>query len=83
MLIAKGRLHPGADATELCQLVLAARGVRCLPITPEIAACSTELALPHGDPTDRLIAATSLVGKAPLVTADKELRDCADLDTIW
>ena len=83
MLIAKGRLDPGTDAQAFCRLAVDARGVRCLPITPEIAVCSTELVLPRGDPADRLIAATSVFEKAPLITADHRLRESPELATIW
>lgn len=83
MLIAKGRLDPGTDARAFCRLAVDARGVRCLPITPEIAVCSTELVLPRGDPADRLIAATSVFEKAPLITADHRLRESPELATIW
>jgi PIN domain nuclease of toxin-antitoxin system len=83
MLIAKGRLRPGTDALEFCRLALSARGIRCLPVTPEIAACSTTLPLPQADPADRLIAATSVILKAPLVTADARLSESAAVETIW
>ena len=83
MLIAKGRLAPGTDTREFCRLVLAARGIRVLPITPEIAARSVELDLAQGDPADRLIAATCITHDAALVTADRKLQDCEGLKTLW
>jgi PIN domain nuclease of toxin-antitoxin system len=83
MLIAKGRLEPGTDAREFCRLAVDARAVRCLPITPEIAVCSTALVLSQGDPADRLIAATSILEQAPLITADHRLRESPELATIW
>ena len=43
------------------------------PITLEVAATSTRLDV-KGDPADELIAATSIVYGAPLLTRDRSLR---------
>jgi PIN domain nuclease of toxin-antitoxin system len=83
MLVSKGRLDPGTDSATFCRLALDARGVRVLPITPELALESTRIEVPQGDPADRLIAATAIVHGAPLVTVDQRLRDCAALSTLW
>ena len=37
----------------------------------------------HGDPADRLIAATAITIGAALITADTKLRTCPALHTIW
>ncbi|HEY1659432.1 MAG TPA: type II toxin-antitoxin system VapC family toxin [Candidatus Sulfotelmatobacter sp.] len=54
------------------------------PITPEIAAQAARLPrqFPR-DPADRLIAATALIEGAPLITADKSIRQSELLPTIW
>jgi PIN domain nuclease of toxin-antitoxin system len=53
-------------------------------ITPEIAELSTELFSENNkDPADRIIAATSIIEKARLVTADKKLRGSKKVATIW
>jgi PIN domain nuclease of toxin-antitoxin system len=83
MLIRKGRLDPGTDAATFCRLALDARGVRVLPITAEIAVESTRLDLPHGDPADRLIAATAIVHGAALLTVDENLRASPAVETLW
>jgi PIN domain nuclease of toxin-antitoxin system len=83
MLVSKDRLDPGTDSATFCRLVLDARAVRVLPITPEIAMESTRLDLPHGDPADRLIAATAGVHGAILVTVDERLRDSRAVKTLW
>ncbi|WP_374101352.1 PIN domain-containing protein [Pseudanabaena sp. lw0831] len=55
-----------------------------LPLTPEIAVRSTRLPRGfHGDPSDRLIVASSLVHKAPLVSKDEKIRQCSYLQLIW
>lgn len=83
MLVRKGRLDPGTDSSSFCRLALNARGVRVLPITPEIALASTELDLPQGDPADRLIAATAVANGADLMTIDERLRESEALNTLW
>ena len=37
----------------------------------------------NSDPADRLIAATSVLNQAPVVTADKNLRNASIVETIW
>jgi PIN domain nuclease of toxin-antitoxin system len=83
MLVGKGRLDPGTDSATFCRLALESRGIRVLPITAEIAAESVQIELSHGDPADRLIAATARIHRAPLVTVDDRLRASPALRTIW
>ena len=83
MLIAKGRLDPGIDAVQFIEDVVAARSIRILPITPRIAVLAQSDEFEHGDPADRLIAATALAHRAPLVTADAGLRRVRSIETIW
>lgn len=74
-----------ADAMSLPELVFES-------VTPQIAEMATpqiaEMAGSfgdeiHGDPGDRLIAATALALSLPLVTADARLRAVAGLRTVW
>ena len=83
MLVGKGRLDPGVDSATFCRLALDARGVLVLPITPEIARASIDIDLPHGDPADRLIAATANAYGAVLVTSDDKLRESSAIETLW
>ena len=84
MLMSRGRLDPGADAVTFIDLVLSARKIKVLPITPEIASLSsTHKAFLHHDPADRLIAATTIVSKGSLVTCDRLLSTIKELQTIW
>lgn len=58
--------------------------VKLLPLTPEIAVLSTRLPGDfHGDPSDRLIVASSLVHKAPLVSKDEKIKNWQYLQVIW
>ena len=54
------------------------------PVTAEIAALAGSLdGDMHGDPADRIIAATARALGVRLVTADERLRGLADLPTVW
>ena len=84
MLVARGRLDPGTDAGTFIDLVLSARKIKVIPITPEIAVLSSShKAFLHHDPADRLIAATTIVSKGSLITCDNLLRSIKELKTIW
>ena len=84
MLIKKKRLDVEDTASGFVNLLLQSRNFLIQEITPEIA----ELAVNFGseinkDPADRLIAATSILENAPIVTADENLRGAGMLKTIW
>ena len=83
MLISRGRLDPAMDARQFLDDVVTARSIRVLAITPEIAVLSQSDVFVHGDPADRLIAATAQSFRAPLVTSDERLRALKDIRTIW
>jgi PIN domain nuclease of toxin-antitoxin system len=65
-----GRIEVDLDDSEV---VRALSSVQVWPLTREIALASTRLDV-QGDPADELIAATSVVHGAPLVTRDRGLR---------
>jgi PIN domain nuclease of toxin-antitoxin system len=55
-----------------------------LPITREIAALSAKFPPEYpGDPVDRIIGATALSHRSPLVTADHGIRASNAVHTIW
>ncbi|MDF1581036.1 MAG: type II toxin-antitoxin system VapC family toxin [Desulfuromonadales bacterium] len=84
MRMAKGRLDPGTNVQEFIELILAARKIVVIPTTPEIAVKSALAEIfPHNDPADRLIAATTLIHKAKLVTSDLKLATIPGLQVIW
>ena len=84
MLIKRNRLKVDATASEFINLLLQSRNYFVQEITPEIAELSVNLGSEiNHDPADRLIAATSILGNAPIVTADKNLRSASMLRTIW
>lgn len=71
----RGRLHlPARTLEDWLQANLRSPGVRLLPLTPEIAVQTTRLPDTfHGDPGDRVLAATAQVGGLTVVTHDKAL----------
>jgi PIN domain nuclease of toxin-antitoxin system len=84
MLIKRNRLTVDGTASEFVGLVLQARNYHIQEITPSIAELSVNFGQEiNSDPADRLISATSILLQAPLVTADKNLRDASLIETIW
>ena len=83
MLIARGRLGPAMDARQFVDDVVTARSLHVLSITPEIAVLAQSDEFVHGDPADRLIAATAQSLRAPLLTSDERLRTLKSIATIW
>ena len=83
MLVAKERLDPGVDLTQFLHDVIQARGLQVLPITPEIAVLAQSGHFTHGDPADRIIAATAMHYKAKLVSADAQLRRLKVVEVVW
>lgn len=84
MLIKKGRIEVSTTASNFINLFLQSRSVIVKSISPEIAELSVNLNNEiNNDPADRIIAATSIIYNAQLVTADKNLRNSDLVDTIW
>ena len=83
MLNARGRIQlPVSSAAFLEDLILALR-LTILPINPGIAELAQGKLFLHGDPADRLIEATALHHRAPLISADTQLRRVPGLTIIW
>jgi PIN domain nuclease of toxin-antitoxin system len=54
------------------------------PLTPAIALAAAQLpSIFPSDPFDRIIAATAIVERIPLLTADQRIRRSRALRTIW
>jgi PIN domain nuclease of toxin-antitoxin system len=72
---------PDSSLREWFQAVLPTPKLRVLPLTPEIASRSATLDM-HGDPADRLIAATALEHGCRLATVDNRLTELDWLKTV-
>jgi PIN domain nuclease of toxin-antitoxin system len=57
--------------------------VDVIPITPAIAMQAYDMGEFHGDPADRLIAATAICHGLELVTKDGRLHACRKLTCVW
>jgi PIN domain nuclease of toxin-antitoxin system len=80
-LSAKGRIEDVDGLGVL--LAKVAESFRVIPISPEIACLALELDLPHGDPFDRVIAATAKTHAIPLLTRDRSITDSGTVKTLW
>ena len=84
MLIKKKRLEIDSTAANFLNLFLQSRNISVQSISPEIAELSVNFGSEiNNDPADRIIAATSIIHNAQLVTADQNLCTSELLDTIW
>ena len=57
--------------------------IRVADLSPEIAVESTVLRGFHRDPADQIIVATSRILGMPLVTADEQILEFPEVDSIW
>lgn len=83
--VALGRIELDRDVDVWVRQALAIDRVESISVDTAIAVMAGTLGAEglHGDPADRLIAATALFHHAPLVTKDARLRSFARLRTIW
>ncbi|EKD42403.1 MAG: PilT protein [uncultured bacterium] len=84
MLTRKQRLNLGTTYQDFVAILLQSRPYELVGINAEIA--ETAVLLPeeiNADPVDRIIAATALYYRVPLVTSDVNLRSSKQLTTIW
>lgn len=84
MLFFRCRLNPRAlmTPTDYIRDLIVGYGIEVLPITADIAVTAQSSLFVHGDPADRLIGATAMVHRAPLLTIDEQLRSVPGLETI-
>jgi PIN domain nuclease of toxin-antitoxin system len=73
MLTNKGRVQLDEDAVSWSRRTIEQLQLCEAPVTTDVALETAALALPHADPSDRLIAASAKVFDLTLVTADDKL----------
>ncbi|MFO1429373.1 MAG: type II toxin-antitoxin system VapC family toxin [Candidatus Competibacteraceae bacterium] len=76
----RGRISLGMDWAEWLSLAVAGANVMVLPITETIAARAAFLPEHHRDPADRLIIATAVEYKLPLLSFDEQFASYRELD---
>ena len=80
----KGRIEVATTTTIFINLFLQSRNITVQSISPEIAELSVNLdSQINKDPANRIIAATSIIHNAQLITADQNLRESKILNTLW
>lgn len=84
MLVAKGRLSLKYDVSVWVDLAGTLPKVSWVSLDPTLAVQSSRLpGAFHGDPADRMIAATAISLGAPVVTADKRIHEYPHVAAIW
>jgi PIN domain nuclease of toxin-antitoxin system len=84
MLMHKGRLAIDLDYLEFIRLVSDSNRYIFHGISPEIAELSAKIfSSQNKDPADKIIAATSIINNAELITADKGMLESQEVATIW
>ena len=82
--VRRGRLELSLPVEDWLAEAATLPELRFEPVTPAIAALAGRIGDElHGDPGDRLIAATALHLALPLLTADLKLRALPGLKTLW
>jgi PIN domain nuclease of toxin-antitoxin system len=82
VLAEKGRISLDPDSETWIREVLKSHNFREAPLTTEVAIISRRISLTHEDPADRFLAATARVFELTLVTADRRLQGCPDIELL-
>jgi PIN domain nuclease of toxin-antitoxin system len=84
MLVSKGRIGFKQDLSDWIEKALKVPKLKLLYIEPPIAIKANNLPGElHGDPADRIIAATTIINGSKLVSKDRQLLNYPYLETIW
>jgi PIN domain nuclease of toxin-antitoxin system len=87
MLVGKGRVQLDRPVDAWVADLMAEEDVQEAPLTPAVAVSAALLPDLHGDPADRLIVASALARRVPVVTKDRLLHAFAEtsdaFDVIW
>jgi PIN domain nuclease of toxin-antitoxin system len=83
-MLASGDIRATGTPHEWLRAFVAGTGVAIRDLTVDVAVVAAHLP-PHfpGDPFDRVIAATAIVERMPVVTCDTRIRKSKVVRTIW
>jgi PIN domain nuclease of toxin-antitoxin system len=80
--IRRGRIQPSVPHQVFLNRIRSR--FKVFPVSDTIALCAAELPAPfHGDPMDRIIAATAIVENCVLITHDDLIRNANVCKTLW
>ncbi len=82
-LAERRRIAIDVPAIDWLHEVISLPRVTLLPLTIDVAAAAAKLGDPIRDPADRIIVATALQARVPLVTRDHKITQAAIVPTIW
>jgi PIN domain nuclease of toxin-antitoxin system len=83
-MLATGQIRPRGLPQAWLQDFVRETAVATREVTPDIAVVAAHLPLTFpADPFDRLIAATAIVERMAIVTADERIQDSGVVETIW
>lgn len=81
--VQRGKLTLPLSIDKLAHRIEAHSSVELVPVDATIWLRSLSLAWEHRDPADRVIVATSLLHRVPIVTKDDVIRSFPGVRTIW
>jgi PIN domain nuclease of toxin-antitoxin system len=77
-----GRITLDPDSETWIREVRKSHNFKEAPLTTEVAIISRRITLTHEDPADRFLAATAQVFELTLLTADRRLQGCPDIELL-
>jgi PIN domain nuclease of toxin-antitoxin system len=83
LLAERRRISIDVSAIDWLHEVIVLPRIALLPLTIDVAAAAAKLPDPIRDPADRLIVATALQMRVPLVTKDHKILAAGVVPTIW
>jgi len=81
--VQRGKLELGISIEELVRRLERSNLVELVPVDTSIWLDSLALAWEHRDPADRVIVATALRKRVPLLTKDEVIRASRLVTTVW
>jgi PIN domain nuclease of toxin-antitoxin system len=84
MLVEKKRIDFNLSIDVWIKLALEFEKIQLIPLQPGISIQAAKMGDAfHGDPADRIIAATAMISNSILITKDKKIRETDLIKTIW
>ena len=81
--VKKGKLEMMTEVGEWYSASIQQHQITEIPVTSSLAILSTQISLPHKDPSDRIIAATAKEHNLTLLTPDPLLTACREIRCEW